>query len=52
MRYTYLVGTLEQLDNFEGQEFDSYQEADQYAYNEGLSIMQIAWEFSDSELLR
>jgi len=52
MRYTYLVGTLEELNNNEGQEFNSYQEADQYAYNKGLSIMRIAWEFYDTILLR
>jgi len=51
MRYTYLVGTKEELDDFQGQEFSNLSDARQYADNNDLSILMISWEFSDSELV-
>lgn len=51
MRYTYLVGTKEQLNCRDGAEFTDYREAEKHAneYNEG--ILRLEWEYSDSELI-
>ena len=51
MRYTYLVGTKEELDDFQGQEFLNLSDARQYADNNDLSILELQWEISDSELI-
>ena len=52
MRYTYLVGTKEELDDFQGQEFSNLSDARQYADNNDLFILELEWEFSDSELIK
>ena len=52
MRYTYLVGTIEELDDFQGQEYSNLSDARQYADNNDLFILELEWEFSDSELIK
>lgn len=52
MRYTYLVGTKEELNDFQGQEFSNLSDARQYADNHNLLILELQWEFSDSELIK
>lgn len=52
MRYTYLVGTDEQLGEFQGQEFVTLLEARQYADNHDLLILELQWEYSDYELIK
>jgi hypothetical protein len=52
MRYTYLVGTKEELNDFQGQEFVTLSDARRYADNHDLFILEIEWEFSDSELIK
>ena len=52
MRYTYLVGTKEELDDFIGIEFQNLSDARQYADNHDLLILELGWEFSDSELIK
>ena len=55
MRYTYLVGTKEELDDFIGIEFPNLSDARQYADNLSdydLLILELEWEFSDSELIK
>ena len=48
MRYTYLVGTAEQLNDFDGVEFTNLYRAREYAQKNNLSIIEIEWEFSGS----
>jgi len=52
MRYTYLVGTEEELNDFIGIEFPNLSDAREYADNHDLLILELEWEFSDSELIK
>lgn len=50
--YTYLVGTDEELEQYDGQEFLDFSEAMQYADDNDLSVLQLEWEFSDSQKIK
>jgi len=52
MRYTYLVGTEEELNEGGGQEFSNLSDARRYSDNNDLLILELQWEFSDSELIK
>ncbi len=64
MRYTYLVGTEEELNEGGGQEFSNLSDAYvhrrrysdrislRYSDNNDLLILELQWEFSDSELIK
>ena len=50
---TYLVGTYKELSENCGADFGTdYNSASQYAEENNLSILEIEWELSDSEIIR
>ena len=50
---TYLVGTYKELSEHCGKDFGTdYNSASQYAEENNLGILEIEWEFSDSEIIR
>ena len=52
MRYSYLVGTIEELKEMDGIEFTSLSDAKRYAENNNLSILELQWEYIDSEQIK
>ena len=52
MRYSYLVGTIEELKDMDGIEFTSLSDAKRYAENNNLSILELQWEYIDSEQIK
>lgn len=52
MRYSYLVGTIEELKQMDGIEFTSLSDARRYAEDNDLSILELQWEYTDSEQIK
>ena len=52
MRYSYLVGTIEELKEMDGIEFTSLSDAKRYAENNNLSILELQWEYINSEQIK
>ena len=52
MRYSYLVGTIEELKEMDGTEFTSLSDARRYAEDNDLSILELQWEYTDSEQIK
>jgi len=49
VKNTYMVGTKTELEESSGTEYSSYSEAISAAREEGLFVMELTWEYIDSE---